>query len=158
MRTNSKLLVVGLLFFFSVVAPFVSAVFADNADNELNKFQGAWILVSGERDGKKVVDEHVSKSKIIYQGKQGQVTSPHQSDEIIVFDIIKIDPTKSPREFVLIRKTGPSAGKTITGIYEFDGNDQFKFAFDPTGVAIPKEFTAKEGSGHILHMWKREKP
>ena len=158
MRTNAKLLAVGLLVFCSVVSPFVSEVIAENVDKELNKFQGTWILVSGEREGKKIADEHVSKNKIIYQGNQGQLTSPHQSNETIVFDIIKIDPMKSPKEFNLIRKNGPSAGKTITAIYEFDGNDMFKFAFDPAGAATPKEFATKEGSGHILHTWKRVKP
>jgi uncharacterized protein (TIGR03067 family) len=158
MRTNIKLLAVGLLAFCSVVSPFVSAVFADKVDTELNKFQGTWILVSGEKDGKKMADEEVSKNKIIYQGNKGQLTSPHQSKETIVFEIVKIDPTKSPKQFSLIRKTGPSAGKTITAIYEFNGNDQFKFVFDPAGVTTPKEFAAKEGSGHILHVWKREKP
>ncbi len=158
MRTNTKLLAVGLLVFCSVVSPFVSEVIAENVDTELNKFQGTWILVSGERGGTKIADEDVSKNRIIYKGNQGQLTSPHQSKETIIFDIVKIDPTKSPKEFNLIRKNGPSAGKTITAIYEFDGNDQFKFAFDPSGVATPKEFATKEGSGHILHMWKRMKP
>ena len=65
-------------------------------------------MVSGEWDGKKVADEHVSKNKIIYQGNQGQITSPQQSNETIVFNIVKIDPTKSPKEFNLIRKNGPS--------------------------------------------------
>jgi uncharacterized protein (TIGR03067 family) len=158
MRTNIKLLAVGLLAFCSVVSPFVSAVFADKVDTELNKFQGTWILVSGEKDGKKMADEEVSKNKIIYQGNNGQLTSPHQSKETIVFEIVKIDPTKSPKQFSLIRKTGPSAGKTLTAIYEFNGNDQFTFAFDPVGVTTPKEFATKEGSGHILHVWKRVKP
>jgi uncharacterized protein (TIGR03067 family) len=158
MLTNTKLLAVGLLVFCSVVSPFVSAVFAENADTELNKFQGTWILVFGERDGKKIADEDVSKNKIIYQGNQGQLTSPHQSNETIIFEIVKIDPTKSPKEFTLVRKTGPSADKIINAIYEFDGNDQFKFAFDPTGATTPKEFATKEGSGHILHTWKRVKP
>ena len=158
MLANTKLLVVGLLVFCSVVSPFVSAVFAENVDPELNKFQGTWILISGEMDGKKIADEDVSKNKIIYQGNQGQLTSPHQSKETILFDIVKIDPTKNPKEFTLIRKNGPSAGKTIKAIYEFDGNDQFKFAFDPTGATTPKEFATKAGSGYLLHIWKRLKP
>jgi len=88
----------------------------------------------------------------------GQVTSPHQSKETILFNIVKIDPTKSPKEFIWIRKTGPNAGKTIKGIYEFNGNDEFKFAFDPSGVTTPKEFATKEGTGYILNTWKRVKP
>lgn len=158
MPTNTKLLAAVLFVLCSVVSPFVSEVIGENADKELNNFQGTWTMVSGERDGKKISDEDVSKSKIIYQGNQGQLTAPHQHGEPILFDIVKIDPTKSPKEFYLIRKNGPSAGKTITAIYEFDGNDQFKFAFDPTAATTPKEFATKEGTGYIRQTWKRSKP
>ncbi len=158
MRMNTKLLAVGLLVFSSVMFLFVSAVFAETADTELNKLQGTWVMVSGERDGKKIADEYVSKNKIIFQGNHGQITSPHQSNETILFDIVKIDPTKNPKEMHFIRKNGPSAGKTIIAVYEFDGNDHYKFAFDPTGVTTPKEFATKEGTGHLLHAWKRAKP
>ncbi len=158
MRTNTRLIAVGILALCSVVSPFVSAVLAENVDPELNKLQGTWILVSGEKDGKKLTDEEVSKNKITYQGQQGQVTSPHQSKETILFDIVKIDPTKSPKEFIFIRKTGPSAGKSIKAIYEFTGNDEYKFAFDPSGVTTPKEFATKAGTGYILNTWKRVKP
>ena len=158
MRTNTKLIAFGLLVFCSFVSPFISEVVADNGAKELDKFQGTWILISGEMSGKKIADDHVKQNKITYKGNKGELTSPHQSKETIVFDIVKLDPTKSPKEVSLIRKTGPSAGKTITAIYEFDGNDQFKFAFDPAGLTIPKDFNTKEGSGHVSHAWKRVKP
>jgi len=158
MPTNTKLLVVGLLAVCSVMSLLVSGVFAENFDKELNKFQGDWILVYGEQDGTKLAPEEVSKNKITYKGKQGQLSSPHQTKETILFDIVNIDPTKNPKEFTLVRKTGPNAGKTIKAIYEFDGNDMFKFAFDPTGATTPKDFTTKKGSGYIQHTWKRVKP
>lgn len=158
MPWNAKLLAAGLLVLCSVLSPFVSEVIGATADKELNKLQGTWVMVSGEWDGKKVADEHVSQSKLIYEGNQGKLTAPHQSKETIAFDIVKIDPTKNPKEMHIIRKTGPNAGKTIIGIYEFDGNDQFKFAFDTTVVTTPKEFATKEGTGHIRQTWKRVKP
>jgi uncharacterized protein (TIGR03067 family) len=158
MNVNTKLLAVGLLILFSVMYPFVYQATAETSDKELNKFQGTWVMVSGDWDGKKIADADVSKSKIAYEGNKGQLTAPHQSKETIFFDIIKLDPSKSPNEFDLIRRTGPSAGKTIKAIYEFDGNDQFKFAFDPTAATTPKEFSAKKGTGYILQIWKRVKP
>ncbi|MCX5873140.1 MAG: TIGR03067 domain-containing protein [Deltaproteobacteria bacterium] len=158
MPWNAKLLAAGLLVLCSVLSPFVSEVIGENADKELNKLQGTWVMVSGEWDGKKVADEHVSRSKLIYEGNQGKLTAPHQSKETIAFDIVKIDPTKNPKEMHIIRKNGPNAGKTIIGIYEFDGNDQFKFAFDTTVVTTLKEFATKEGTGYIRQTWKRVKP
>ena len=158
MNVNTKLLAVGLLTLFSAMYPFVSQAMTETADKELNKLQGTWVMVSGDWDGKKIADADVSKSKVTYEGNKGQLTAPHQSKETIFFDIIKLDPSKSPNEFDLIRRTGPSAGKTIKAIYEFDGNDQFKFAFDPTAATIPKDFTTKAGTGYIRQTWKRMKP
>lgn len=156
MRLNPRLFTVGLLALtlFSFVFPASAADVAPQID----KFQGTWVLVSGERDGKKISDDHLKSSKITYKGNQGELTSPHQHNEAIFFEIVKIDPEKSPKEFHLVRKSGPSAGKTIVAIYEFDGNDQFKFAFDPAAATIPKDFVSKEGTGFISHTWKRVKP
>lgn len=156
MRLNHRLFTVGLLAL--TVFAFVFPASAAEVAPQIDKFQGTWVLVSGERDGKKISDDHVKNSKITYKGNQGELSSPHQHDEAILFEIVKIDPEKSPKEFHLVRKSGPSAGKTIVGIYEFDGNDQFKFAFDPSAVTTPKDFFSKEGTGFISHTWKRVKP
>ena len=158
MPWNTKLLAAGLLVLCSALALFVSDVIGENADKELNKLQGTWVMVSGEWDGEKTFSENVRQSKLIYEGNTGQLTNPHQSKETIVFDILKIDSTKNPKEMHFIRRNGPNAGKTIIGIYEFDGNDRSKFAFDPTGVTTLKEFTTKEGTGYIRQTWKRVKP
>ena len=50
---------------------------------ELKKLEGTWVLVSGERDGTKLSDEHVKTSKITWKGKDCVVESPHQSKEPI---------------------------------------------------------------------------
>ena len=128
-----------------------------DADKELQKFQGSWVMVGGERDGKKVADEDVKRSKMVYKGKIIEVMTPHQSSETVVADIVKIDPTKTPKQMHFIRRNGPSAGIEITGIYEFEGPDRYKFAFDPAGKTVPKAFVTKEGSGQIAHTWKRQK-
>jgi uncharacterized protein (TIGR03067 family) len=69
-----------------------------------------------------------------------------------------IDPSKSPKEMHLIRKNGPNAGNVLIGIYEFEGDDQYKFALDPTGAMTLEEFVTKEGTGHVRNTWKRIKP
>lgn len=158
MRMNIRLSTLGILALSLIVTALVFPVFSADVAPELDKLQGTWVLVSGERDGEKLSDDHVKNSKMTYKGNQGEITSPHQHAETIFFEIAKLDPDKSPKEFHFVRKSGPNAGKTIVGIYEFDGNDQYKFAFDPAGVTTPKDFTTKEGSGFISHAWKRVKP
>jgi uncharacterized protein (TIGR03067 family) len=158
MHWNTKLVAASLMVLWSIGPLFAAGVGGDDADKELKKLQGTWVMVSGEVDGKKVGDEHVNRSKIVYDGNKGQLVTPHQSGETIVFDIIKFDPTKTPKEMHFARRNGPAAGKTIVGVYEFDGDDLYKFAFDPAGLVTIKEFVTKEGTGHIRHSWKRVKP
>jgi uncharacterized protein (TIGR03067 family) len=158
MRWNIRLIAASLMVLWLIGPLFAAGVEGDEADKELKKLQGTWVMVSGEADGKKVADEHVNSSKIVYEGNKGQLVTPHQSGEAIVFDIIRIDSTKKPKEMHFVRRNGPAAGKTLVGIYEFEGDDQYKFAFDPTGLVTIKEFVTKEGTGHFRHSWKRSKP
>jgi uncharacterized protein (TIGR03067 family) len=147
-----------LLILWSAGSPFASDVGGEEAEKDLQKLQGTWGMVSGEFGGEKVSGENLRKSTISYERNKIQLLTPHQFGEPIIAEIVKLDTTKTPKQMHFIRKNGPSAGKTLIGIYEFEGNDQYRFALDPTGVAILKEFATKEGSGHIRHTWKRVKP
>jgi len=126
-----------------------------NVDAELQKFQGTWVMISAEMDGKKVHDTHVKQSRITYVGDKVEVITPHQHRDTIIASVVKLDLTKNPKEMHWVRTAGPNTGKTMIAIYEFEGPDQYKICFDPAGLAVPKEFGTKEGSTHIWHTWKR---
>jgi len=64
MRCKITLMAVALLIAWSLGSAFAAEVGGTDADKELLKFQGVWVMASGEKDGKKVADEHVSQSKI----------------------------------------------------------------------------------------------
>jgi uncharacterized protein (TIGR03067 family) len=126
-------------------------------DAELQRFQGTWVMISAEMDGKKVQDAHVKQSRITFVGDKVEVITPHQHKDTIIASIAKLDATKNPKEMHWVRTAGPKAGTTMIAIYEFEGPDQYKVCFDPAGSAVPKEFGTKAGSGHIWHTWKRVK-
>jgi len=132
---------------------------AQSQDNsfqtELQKFQGTWVMVSAEMDGKKVHDDQMKQSKITFVGDKVEVITPHQHKEKIIATIKKFDTTKTPKEMHYVRSIGPNAGTTVIAIYEFDGPDQHKICFDPAGKDTPKKFETKAESGHIWHTWKR---
>jgi uncharacterized protein (TIGR03067 family) len=157
MRLITAVAVAGLVLWCLSGSSLAAGLEGEQSKTDLQKLQGTWVMVSGEWDGKKVADEHVAAGKIMYDGEKMTLSVPHQSSEAIVAEIIKIDTTKDPSKLHFVRKNGPSAGKTIIGIYKFDGADQYHFAFDPTGSTTPQEVTAKEGTGHIKHTWKRVK-
>lgn len=128
-----------------------------SVDAELQKFQGSWVMISAEMDGKKVHDAHVKQSRITFVGDKVEIITPHQHKDKIVASVAKLDLTKNPKEMHWVRTVGPNAGATTIAIYEFEGPDQYKICFDPAGLAVPKKFGTKAGSGHIWHTWKRVK-
>jgi hypothetical protein len=64
-----------------------------------------WVMVSGEL-GEKAVDDHVSRSKIVYEG-QNQITVPNQTPKRLSRNC-KNRPQKT-QEMHFIRKNGPMA-------------------------------------------------
>lgn len=127
----------------------------DAAKKDLDKLQGTWILVSAERDGKKLPQEEVKKTKITFK------------DDTFVFPdasgigtsqrgIIKVDPSKTPKWMDSKATNDAAKGELSLGIYEIEGDD-YKVCFAPPGKERPKEFSSKPGSGHIFQVWKREK-
>jgi uncharacterized protein (TIGR03067 family) len=126
-------------------------------DPELQRFQGTWVMTSAEMDGKQLHDAHVKRSRITFVGDKVELIAPHQHKDTIVASVVRLDLTKNPKEMHWVRTTGPNAGKSMSAIYEFEGPDQYRICFDPAGLAVPKEFGTKAGSGHIRHTWKRVK-
>ena len=124
---------------------------------EMKKFQGTWKMVSAEMDGKKVKDEHVQKSIIMYKGDKVKIYTPHQHKDTITATITKFDLTKDPRMMYWLRDVGPKAGKTMSAIYRFEGTEKIQVCFDPSMAVVPGKFGTDAGSGHIWHTWKRVK-
>jgi uncharacterized protein (TIGR03067 family) len=104
-----------------------------------------------------IVSPRILPSKADLTEPATVIEAPHLSKEPIQSKMVRLDPTKTPKEWDFVRSTGPNSGKTMMAIYEWDGDDAYKFCFDPSGKARPKEFKTKAGSGHVLHVWKREK-
>jgi uncharacterized protein (TIGR03067 family) len=69
---------------------------------------------------------------------------------------IKLDATKKPRTIDALPAVAAGNAGAILGIYEFDGN-RLKLCFARPGMPRPTELRSKEGSGHTLTVWQREK-
>ncbi|WP_306546135.1 TIGR03067 domain-containing protein [Desulfobulbus sp.] len=157
MRSKIFVFATVMTFLWSASTFAVAQTQEKSTDTELQKFQGTWVMISGEMDGKKVPEEHVKQNKITVVGNKVELFSPHQHKEVIVASITKLDVTKNPKEMHWVRVNGPYAGKTVISIYEFEGPDQYKVSFDPAALTVPKKFGTETGSGHIWHNWKRLK-
>ena len=83
MRARVLVMAIFLALVWSVW-PVVAVQAQGQSDAEaLQKFQGAWVLVSAEMDGKQVKDEHVKLSKITFVGNKVELVAPHQHKDTI---------------------------------------------------------------------------
>jgi len=139
-----------------VVAASVLAAGNDEAIQKDRKLiAGTWRVISYERDGKKTPAEQLEKTRSIYT-TDGKATVRRDGKTIIQANT-KIDPTKTPKQSEATYTEGELKGKTVLAIYEIDG-DNMKSCFAPPGQDRPTEFSSKPGSGHVLIVYKREKP
>lgn len=120
---------------------------------ELAKLEGQWSMVSGEASGQALPPEMVQTGKRL--AKDGETTIMI-GGQVYFRAKIRIDPTKKPRAIDYDMTEGFTKGKTHLGIYELDG-DTVKFCFAAPGKERPTDFTAPEGSGRTLSVWKRDK-
>ncbi len=130
---------------------------SDAVKDELAKIQGTWRMVSGERNGQKIPEEEAKKLTRTISGDKYEVA---REGHIIGNGRMTLDPTKTPRtvdaEITAPSEDGGKKTVTIQGIYELDG-DTMKTCLAQPGQPRPTEFSAKEGSGHMSYVWKREK-
>lgn len=128
----------------------VGMAFASGA-NDQDKFQGAWQRVSIIDDGKMV--EGAEKSSVVFSGSEYALKD---GDTVKSKGTYKLDESKSPKEFDVIPGAGPYKGKTLKGIYKFEG-DQLIYCLASPGLDRPKEFASPAGSKLRLYSNKRAK-
>ena len=126
---------------------------ADAVMKELALLDGEWAMVSGERDGQALPEEYVKTATRVAKGGESTVTI---AGMVVMKSKYTIDPTKKPKAIDFEATEGEAAGKKIQGIYELEG-DTLKFCLAPSDKDRPTDFTAKEGSGRTVSVWKRAK-
>jgi uncharacterized protein (TIGR03067 family) len=125
----------------------------DDAKAEMAKVEGEWSMVSGVSNGYPLPEEAVKTGKRVAKGGE---TTIHLMGRLYFKAKVTIDPAKTPKTIDYAMTEGPTKGKTQLGIYEVDG-DTVKFCFGAPGKGRPEKFTAEEGSGRTLSVWKRVK-
>jgi uncharacterized protein (TIGR03067 family) len=133
------------------VGLLLAAAPGDAAKEELDKFQGEWVLASGERDGKETPAEDAQKMLRVVKGDQYTLL---RDGKEVAKGTLKLDPTKKPKTIDVLRAAEGS--KPMLGIYELEGDTQ-RVCFGAPGKDRPTEFSAKAGSGNLLSVWKRKK-
>lgn len=123
----------------------------DAAAKDLKRMEGDWVVVSMEVDGLKVPDED---AMAFFRTVKGDSYTVSRYRKVAGKGTIRLDATKKPR--AIDARPAGAEGKSLLGIYQFDGN-KLKLCFARPGADRPTEFVSKEGSGHNLTIWQREK-
>src|SRR3954449_7685602 len=119
---------------------------ADAVKKDVAKFEGEWVMTSGERDGQVIPEEYLMKGRRAF--KDGEVTVT-LGDMLLMKAKVMLDPGKTPKTIDYDVTDGFFKGKKQLGIYEIDG-DAVKFCFANPDQDRPTDFTAKAGSGRPL--------
>jgi uncharacterized protein (TIGR03067 family) len=130
---------------------------------ELAKFQGTWVLVSSERDGR-ATSEEKNPYTLTFTGDKWKV---HRGNEVAVEGTLRlVDLAATPKKFDLIKRSRLAPGTSVDyGIYDWKG-DRLRYCTrnGPLGPGIdipdlrPRDFTTRDGDGRALYLWKRAHP
>jgi uncharacterized protein (TIGR03067 family) len=119
---------------------------------ELKNLAGTWQLVASEKDGVKAPEADLKQTKIVITGDKYTM---ERAGKTVEQGWVCIDPTRKPK----VIDVYATESKVVMGIYEWDGEDTLKIcATDPgTEQTRPRLFSTTKGTGHVLHVCKREK-
>jgi uncharacterized protein (TIGR03067 family) len=123
-------------------------------EERLKGFQGRWVVVSLEREGKasdaralKRMDVSIQKDS--FKLSETRLRGPEPAEgEMVVGDLfieeylIQMDPAQSSGEIDFVVPRGDTQGHTRRGIFEFD-DTSLKLCLGAFGQARPTEFTSQ---------------
>ena len=120
---------------------------------DLERLQGDWAAVSMMHDGHQLPDDDAQS---LFRNVKGDQYTVFLFKKVIGKGTFKMDASKKPKTIDLQSASAAAKGQPILGIYDFDG-DRWKICYANPGKERPTDFTVKEGSGHTLAVWEREK-
>ncbi len=153
MRSLTALFCVGLLL-GSARTDDPPAKKAPTAAEELQTFQGTWIVEGWDEGGKALAGADL-KARGVFFGANLFIFSrdgkTHQAGTV------QLDPGKSPATANLSVRAGEGKDDVMLGIYAREG-DTLKLCFDPKGQERPKDFKPDAKDGFVLVTLKKPKP
>lgn len=122
------------------------------ADAE-KKLQGTWVAAMAQRDGKAAED--VIGHRLSFKGLRFEITS--RTGKLLYQGTVSLHPDRKPPAIDFKHEGGELKGKVWKGIYALD-DKALKICDNGPDPAKdrPTGFTAKEGSGHIVIVFKRK--
>jgi uncharacterized protein (TIGR03067 family) len=118
-------------------------------NNDLERLQGNWNIVSLEMGGRKMP---LLGGKISVKGDRFITTGMGATYE----GKVEVGAIKKLKPIDLIFDSGPEQGTTALGIFEFEDDDTWKLCLTTQGGKRPEAFATEPGTGHAFEVLKRE--
>lgn len=118
---------------------------------DTGNIQGAWTVVSAERDAKPTAE--VAGHRLTFSGDT--FTIQHEG-HALYRGTYSVDSSRKPASIDFAHTEGALKGKTWKGIYRLDG-EALRICDNAPSMAKPRptQFSAKSGSGYICIVFKR---
>lgn len=113
--------------------------------------EGNWVMVSGAQDGQEIPADELHKFRLVIVDNQHTVTWA----EAELKGTHELDTTQIPMTIDATDTAGPFEGMSLKGIFKVE-DDLFTVCFAAPDADRPLEFTTKDGSATLLHVWKRQ--
>jgi uncharacterized protein (TIGR03067 family) len=120
-------------------------------EKDLKRLEGTWEAVGAVVDGVKQGPRKGKGHRLVIRADSYTLEA---SGKPFAKGTLKVDPSKKPPALDLIPSEGDTEGKTIPCIYEIKG-DELRVCVGRIEQARPSEFDAKEGSKHMLNIYRR---
>jgi uncharacterized protein (TIGR03067 family) len=117
------------------------------------KVAGTYMVVAGEKDGKKEPDERVKGTVVRFTDDMVIVTDKDKKETFTA--TYKITGTKSPYALTMTSKDDAAKGETARGLIEREG-DQLRLIYALPGGEAPTEFKTKDKQ--LMFVLKPAKP
>ena len=109
------------------------------------KVEGTWEMVYGEQGGEPLPGELVRRARLVLAAGRYAVRIGRDAFK----GTHRLDPSRQPKWIDVTASEGRLRGRTLLGIYEFDGS-RLRVCFASPGQARPKTFAY----GAVLYVWE----
>lgn len=133
---------------------FSTIAYADDAQDDMQRIEGTWIITELVVNGNRVKEEDFQKIRVV-NGADGTWSLRVEGKEISRGTNV-FDPKMTPKTIDFYPTDGEGKNNKYLGIYELGENTR-KLCFVEAGKTRPNEFSSEAGSDRILITFERMK-